>query len=92
MILTLRDKHNSGNKDGSDLPMLSRSGKSTISQYLSFSKHKPNKIKPSVEVQINNNDEEQPDEGFGNAIGEKRQDIALAMQKIADEDKAERLK
>lgn len=40
MILSLKDKYDK--LQGRDLPMLSRSGKSTVCQYLSFSKYNPN--------------------------------------------------
>lgn len=38
MILTIKEGYNK--HEGTDLPMFSRTGKSTISQYLQFSQHK----------------------------------------------------
>lgn len=52
MILTFKHEQERKEADGSDLPMFSRSGKSTISQYLSFSKHQKNKAYGAVDSQF----------------------------------------
>ena len=38
MIITLRDDYNK--HEGTDLPMFSRGGKSTVNQYIAFQHHK----------------------------------------------------
>lgn len=90
MILTIRehDKH-----EGTDLPMFSRTGKSTISQYLQFSHHQ----KKQQPQHTNVVEEEYGDElediqmimGTGST---KPKNIANEMQKIADENRLKELK
>jgi hypothetical protein len=65
MILTIDDSYNKN--EGTNLPMLSRSGKSTINQYLAFNSAK----KKSVDVtpQPKSNDDDLDDEDIGLIMG-----------------------
>lgn len=82
MILSTKDDCN---KDGSDLPMFSRSGKSTISSYLAFSQHTK---KPVIEKPIDpleQNLQQLANDDLGLVLGDKAFNVKASMQKIADD-------
>ena len=75
MIITVRDDYNKF--EGTDLPMFSRSGKSTINQYLAFN-HKGKAQKEAAQFDNFVEDEDAGDD-IGMMMGDKPKDIAYEM-------------
>lgn len=72
MILTIQENYDK--KDGSSLPMFSRSGKSTINQYLAFNQSgKKRSVDISVAKQQDDFDVDQDDIGL--MMGDKPNNI-----------------
>lgn len=74
MIITTKEGYNK--HQGTDLPMFSRSGKSTVNQYLAFqskAKHNNDDDKSSKK------DDSDVDDDIGLLMGEKPRDIAQEM-------------
>ena len=68
MILTLGEGYDS--HDGTALPMFSRSGKSTTSQYLAF--QQGNKKTSDVRTAIPEDLDEDEEQDLGNFLGERK--------------------
>ena len=77
MIITVSEEVK--RSDGTNLPMFSRAGKTTVSQYLVFSKENKTEYKSK--------DEEEEDDAVENPFGEKKAtDLDYEMRKIQERD------
>lgn len=74
MILTIKDDYNKF--EGTDLPMFSRTGKSTVSQYLQFSQGRKDHLFERVKAVEEEIDIEQDDV---DVMGDKSKDVSTEL-------------
>ena len=74
MILTIKDDYNKF--EGTDLPMFSRTGKSTVSQYLQFSQGRKDHLFERVKTVEEEIDIEQDDV---DVMGDKSKDVSTEL-------------
>lgn len=77
MILTIQDNYNK--HQGTNLPMFSRSGKSTINQYLVFNQDKKRSVDVNAFRRDNNDDFDMEPDDLEMMMGDKPNNIDQEM-------------